>query len=80
MLFATIYMADMTPYLLDKDFYRICEPLECPSIQPSLRILLGFPEFLISRLPLENKQIQLQWNCTLTTIFEFLLNHDFPSF
>lgn len=44
--------ADMTPYLLDKDFYRICEPLECPSIQPSLRILLGFPEFLISGLPL----------------------------
>ncbi|KAK0483910.1 hypothetical protein IW261DRAFT_988246 [Armillaria novae-zelandiae] len=43
--------SDMTAHLL-KMFDVFVRPLNVPSIEPSLRILLVFAEFLISRIPL----------------------------
>ncbi|KAK0483893.1 hypothetical protein IW261DRAFT_1675497 [Armillaria novae-zelandiae] len=67
--------SDMTAYLLEM-FAVFVRPSNVASIEPSLRILLVFAEFLISRIPLGKEAnaaaVELR---ALDTVFQFISNH-----
>ncbi|KAK0483929.1 hypothetical protein IW261DRAFT_989327 [Armillaria novae-zelandiae] len=75
--------SDMTAHLL-KMFAVFVRPLNVPSIELSLRILLVFAEFLISRIPWEKQAntaaVELR---ALNTVFQFISGqhyfHSHPS-
>ncbi|KAK0503550.1 hypothetical protein EDD18DRAFT_1346413 [Armillaria luteobubalina] len=73
--------SDMTAYLL-KMFAVFVRPLNLTSIEPSLRILLVFAEFLMSRLPLgrQEKHAATVDLHALATTFEFIWYHGFRRF
>ncbi|KAK0477218.1 hypothetical protein EDD18DRAFT_99489 [Armillaria luteobubalina] len=72
--------SDMVAYLLEM-FAAFVRPSNVPSIESSLRILLVFAEFLISRLPVGKQAntaaVELQ---ALTTAFQLIWGHDFLAF
>ncbi|PBK78431.1 hypothetical protein ARMSODRAFT_947339 [Armillaria solidipes] len=69
--------AEMTAYLLEM-FAVFMRPSNVASISPSLRILLVFAEFLMSRLPLQGqvKPDALEFHA-LTMVLQGITNHDF---
>ncbi|SJL00656.1 uncharacterized protein ARMOST_03969 [Armillaria ostoyae] len=68
---------EMTAYLLEM-FAVFMRPSNVASISPSLRILLVFAEFLMSRLPLQGqvKPDALEFHA-LTMVLQGITNHDF---